>query len=50
MTINLSRRSFITTAVTAAGGFALGIGIGDSAEAATLSVRPWGEEGVRYPG
>jgi isoquinoline 1-oxidoreductase subunit beta len=50
MTINLSRRSFITTAVTAAGGFALGIGIGESAEAATLSVRPWGEEGVRYPG
>jgi len=50
MTINLSRRSFITTAVTAAGGFALGVGIGDSAEAATLSVRPWGEEGARYPG
>src|SRR5215470_5882105 len=50
MTINLSRRSFITTAVTAAGGFALGVGIGDRAEAATLSVRPWGEEGARYPG
>jgi isoquinoline 1-oxidoreductase beta subunit len=50
MTINLSRRSFITTAVTAAGGFALGVGIGDPAEAATLSVRPWGEEGARYPG
>jgi isoquinoline 1-oxidoreductase subunit beta len=50
MTINLSRRSFITTAVTAAGGFALGVGIGESTEAATLSVRPWGEEGARYPG
>src|SRR5258705_5077331 len=50
MTSNLSRRSFITTAVTAAGGFALGIGIGESAEAATLSVRPWGDEAARYPG
>ena len=48
MTSNLSRRSFITTAVTAAGGFALGIG--ESAEAATLSVRPWGDEAARYPG
>ena len=50
MTINLSRRSFITTTLTAAGGFALGIGIGESAEAATLSVRPWGDEAARYPG
>src|SRR5258705_1837378 len=50
MTSNLSRRSFITTAVTAAGGFALGIGIGESAEAATLSVRPWGDDAKRYPG
>jgi isoquinoline 1-oxidoreductase subunit beta len=50
MTINLSRRSFITTAVTAAGGFALGVGIGESAEAATLSVRPWGNDAARYPG
>src|SRR5262245_48415892 len=50
MTINLSRRSFITTAVTAAGGFALGVGIGESAEAATLSVRPWGNDSARYPG
>jgi isoquinoline 1-oxidoreductase beta subunit len=50
MTSNLSRRSFITTAVTAAGGFALGIGIGESADAATLSVRPWGDEAARYPG
>src|SRR5499426_2680264 len=50
MTINLSRRSFITTAVTAAGGFALGVGIGEPAEAATLSVRPWGNDAARYPG
>jgi isoquinoline 1-oxidoreductase beta subunit len=50
MTINLSRRSFITTAVTAAGGFAIGIGIGESAEAATLSGRPWGDDAARYPG
>ena len=47
---NLSRRSFITTALTAAGGFALGIGMSDSAEAATLSVRPWGDDAARYPG
>jgi len=50
MTINLSRRSFITTTLTAGGGFALGIGIGETAEAATLSVRPWGDEAARYPG
>jgi isoquinoline 1-oxidoreductase subunit beta len=50
MTINLSRRSFITTALTAAGGFALGIGLRDSAEGATLSVRPWGDDAARYPG
>src|SRR5580704_13865298 len=46
----LSRRHFITTALTAAGGLALGVGIGAPAAAATLSVRPWGEEGKRYPG
>jgi isoquinoline 1-oxidoreductase beta subunit len=50
MTIKLSRRSFITTALTAAGGFALGIGLRDSADAATLSVRPWGDDAARYPG
>jgi len=50
MSSNLSRRSFITTTLTAAGGFALGIGIGESAEAASLSVRPWGDEAARYPG
>jgi isoquinoline 1-oxidoreductase beta subunit len=42
--MNLSRRSFITTTLTAAGSFALGIGTGGPAEAATLSVRPWGDE------
>jgi isoquinoline 1-oxidoreductase subunit beta len=46
---NLSRRRFITTALTAAGGFALGIGTGP-AEAASLSVRPWGDDAKRYPG
>src|SRR5262245_33139381 len=49
-THTLSRRQFITTTLTAAGGFALGIGLGDSADAATLSVRPWGDETARYPG
>jgi isoquinoline 1-oxidoreductase beta subunit len=47
-TMNLTRRSFITTTLTAAGGFALGIGRGP-AEAATLSVRPWGDE-LAHPG
>jgi isoquinoline 1-oxidoreductase subunit beta len=47
---NLSRRTFITTTLTAAGGLALGVGIGGPAAAATLSTRPWGEEGKRYPG
>jgi isoquinoline 1-oxidoreductase beta subunit len=46
----LSRRTFITTALTAAGGFALGVGIGGNAEAASLSARPWGDEAKRYPG
>src|SRR5262249_17329583 len=36
--------------LTAAGGFALGVGIGDSAEGATLSARPWGDEAARFPG
>ena len=51
MTINLklSRRTFVTTALTAAGGFALGIGT-SPAEAASLSVRPWGDDAARYPG
>src|SRR3954449_2991056 len=42
--INLTRRHFITTALTAAGGFALGIGTGGPAEAAALSVRPWSDD------
>src|SRR5579862_5288471 len=46
----LSRRRFITTALTAAGGLALGIGIEGPAEAASLGVRPWGDEAKRYPG
>src|SRR5438105_1919802 len=46
---NLSRRQFITTTLAAAGGFALGIGT-DPTEAATLSVRPWGDDAKRYPG
>jgi len=46
----LSRRRFITTALTAAGGFALGVGIDGPAEAASLSVRPWGDDAKRYPG
>src|SRR3979490_173948 len=51
MTINLklSRRTFVTTALTAAGGFALGIGT-SPAEAASLSVRPWGDDSVRHAG
>jgi isoquinoline 1-oxidoreductase subunit beta len=46
----LTRRTFITTALTTAGGLALGVGIGSPVEAASLSARPWGEEGKRYPG
>ncbi len=46
----LSRRRFITTALTAAGGFALGVGIDGPAEAASLGVRPWGDDAKRYPG
>jgi isoquinoline 1-oxidoreductase subunit beta len=46
----LSRRRFITTTLTAAGGFALGVGIGGPATAASLSVRPWGDDAKRYPG
>src|SRR6202163_4930519 len=46
----LSRRTFITTALTAAGGLALGLGPRGPAEAASLSVRPWGDDAKRYPG
>jgi isoquinoline 1-oxidoreductase subunit beta len=40
----ISRRQFIATSLTAAGGFALGIGTHGTAEAATLSVRPWSDD------
>src|SRR5215470_1362843 len=46
----LSRRRFVTTALTAAGGLALGVGIRHPAEAASLGVRPWGDDAKRYPG
>ncbi len=46
----LSRRQFVTTAVTAAGGFALGVGFMGPANAASLSVRPWNDDTTRYPG
>ena len=41
---------FITTALTAAGGLALGVGIAAPAQAASLNVRPWGDDAKRYPG
>ncbi len=43
-THQLSRRQFIATSLTAAGGFALGIGTAAPAGAATLSVRPWSDD------
>src|SRR5215470_15672839 len=46
----LSRRHFVATALGAGGAFALGIGTRSSAEAATLSVRPWNDDTTRYPG
>jgi isoquinoline 1-oxidoreductase beta subunit len=46
----LSRRQFVTTTLTAAGGFALGVGMIDSAAAATLSVRPWNDDATGLPG
>src|SRR5437868_5841711 len=45
-----SRRQFVVTSLTAAGGFALGVGIAAPTAAATLTVRPWGDDAVRYPG
>jgi isoquinoline 1-oxidoreductase beta subunit len=45
----LSRRQFVTTALTAAGGLALGVGL-RPAGAATLSARPWNDDNKRYPG
>ena len=47
----LSRRQFVVTTLTAAGGFALGVGFGTPAEAATLSaVRPWNDDASGMPG
>ena len=48
--MTLSRRQFVATAVTAAGGFALGIGFATPGQAASLSVRPWNDDTTRYPG
>src|SRR5438874_1419097 len=45
-----SRRQFVVTTLTAAGGFALGVGIAAPADAASLSVRPWNDDTTRYPG
>src|ERR1700741_1824576 len=50
MTTTLSRRQFVTTALTAAGGLALGVGLTGGAEAAALSARPWNDDNRRYPG
>src|SRR5258706_2824498 len=46
----LSRRRLTTTPLPAPGGLALGVGINGPAEAASLSVRPWGDDAKRYPG
>jgi isoquinoline 1-oxidoreductase beta subunit len=46
----LSRRQFVTTALTAAGGFALGVGLIDPSKAATLSARPWNDDRTGMPG
>src|ERR1700746_4099964 len=47
--MTVSRRHFITTALTAAGGVALGVGL-RPAGGATLSVRPWNDDNKRYSG
>ena len=45
-----SRRQFVTTAVTAAGGFALGVGFVSPGNAATLGARPWNDDATNLPG
>src|ERR1700731_2965795 len=40
----LSRRQFVVTALTASGGFALGVAIPGGGQAATLGTQPWGPE------
>jgi len=51
MTIHttFSRRQFVVSTLTVAGGFTLGVGV-VPAEAASLSVRPWNDDTTRYPG
>ena len=46
----LSRRQFVTTALTATGAFAIGVGMLSPAGAATLSVRPWNDDATQLPG
>jgi isoquinoline 1-oxidoreductase beta subunit len=48
--ITLSRRQFVVTALTATGGFALGVGYGSDAEAALLSTQPWNDDSMNKPG
>src|SRR6185437_10858346 len=46
----LSRRKFLVTGVTAAGGFVIGISaLPHFANAATVGAQPWGEEGGHNP-
>src|SRR5215212_1378614 len=49
-TKTLSRRQFVVTSLTAAGGFALGVGFVAPAGAATLSVRPWNDDSTGTAG
>src|SRR5262245_44707855 len=48
--MTVSRRTFVTTALTAAGGFALGIRFLKSHEAATWSERAWNNDASGMPG
>jgi len=45
----LTRRQFIVTAATAAGGLAIGLATGPSAFAATAGAQPWSSEGGHNP-
>ena len=44
-----TRRQFIVTAVTAAGGLAIGLATGPSAFAATAGAQPWSSEDGHNP-
>src|SRR3977135_925485 len=44
----LSRREFVVSTLSAAGGLA--IGVSTSADAASLSVRPWGNDALKHSG